>query len=140
MLGTWFIVGGTKVPSNTSDRAPHSFDMLTVLSACTHGLVVSSVAKSTASAGGLQATAQALHAEGKMMEAISHMADAVASTPVHTFEHAQRRFFLGMMWEDIGSLDEAQHLFQGLSTENGRWKTYLANVLVSASDQSHTIF
>jgi len=39
------------------------------------------------------------------------------------------------MWEDIGSLDEAQHLYQGLSAENGRWKTYLANVLLDGRGQ-----
>jgi tetratricopeptide (TPR) repeat protein len=87
----------------------------------------------TASYSVAQTAAWELHAQGKMMPAIEQMKAAVElSAPG---EIPDPRFGLGCMWEDIGYLDEAESVFRGLSAEHGRWKTYLANVLLDGRGQ-----
>ena len=82
-------------------------------------------------------SARELEATGKMIEAIAHMQQAVKCTSVDVFEHQQRRLWLGMLYEDIGYIEEAIAVYEGLATNHSRWKMYVANVLLDGRGEKH---
>jgi len=82
-------------------------------------------------------SARELEATGKMIEAIAHMQQAVKCTSDDVFEHQQRRLWLGMLYEDIGYIEEAIAVYEGLSANHSRWKMYLANVLLDGRGEKH---